>query len=142
MRNNLKWAKNNAIMTAILFVVMFLMCGLRASAQSEGGLTKAEERMLRRLERDALRRSEIPLTPVKKPKKPKKQKEENVYNTMMGITPKHKHGDWYMGLGGGFSQSLAENADATDFMFHQLPSLDFVLGHNFTPVFGFVFHAR
>lgn len=141
MRNNLKWAKNNTIMTAILFVVMFLMCGLRASAQSEGGLTKAEERMLRRLERDALRRSEIPLTPVKKPKKPKKQKEENVYNTMMGITPKHKHGDWYMGLGGGFSQSLAENADATDFMFHQLPSLDFVLGHNFTPVFGFQLSA-
>lgn len=50
--------------------------------------------------------------------------------------PKHKHGDWYMGVGGGFSQSLAENADATDFIFHQLPSVDFVLGHNFSPSFG------
>ena len=27
-----------------------------------------------------------------------------------GTTPKHKHGDWYVGIGGGFSQSLAENA--------------------------------
>lgn len=51
--------------------------------------------------------------------------------------PKHKHGDWYMGIGGGFSQSLAENADATDFIFRQMPSLDAVLGHNFSPVFGF-----
>ena len=36
--------------------------------------------------------------------------------------PKHKHGDWYMGIGGGFSQSMAENADATDFIFHQMPT--------------------
>ena len=50
--------------------------------------------------------------------------------------PKHKHGDWYMGIGGGFSQSMAENADATDFIFHQMPSFSGVLGHNFSPVFG------
>ena len=53
-----------------------------------------------------------------------------------GTTPKHKHGDWYVGIGGGFSQSLAENADATDFIFHQMPSIDAVLGHNFSPAFG------
>ena len=94
--------------------------------------------MLRRLERDALRQSEIPLTPVREPKKPKKQKVNAAQEEqLLGITPKHKHGDWYFGLGGGFSQSLAENADATDFIFHQFPSLDIVLGHNFTPVFGF-----
>ena len=36
----------------------------------------------------------------------------------------------------GFSQSLAENSEATDFIAHQLPSLDLVVGHNFTPIFG------
>ena len=41
-----------------------------------------------------------------------------------------------MGLGGGFSQSLAENAVSTDFIFHQMPSVDFLVGHNFTPAFG------
>ena len=136
MKNNIMWAKNKVTMTKIMLVVMLLMCGLTSSAQSNGGLTKAEERMLRRLERDALRQSEIPLTPVKEPKKPKKQKDKDAYNTMMGITPKHKHGDWFMGLGGGFSQSLAENADGTDFIFHQLPSVGGVIGHNFSPVFG------
>lgn len=50
---------------------------------------------------------------------------------------KHKHGDWYFGLGVGFSQSLAENAVSTDFIFHQKPSVDLLLGHNFTPAFGF-----
>ena len=50
--------------------------------------------------------------------------------------PKHKHGDWYIGLGGGFSQSMAENADASDFIFHQMPSINFTLGHNFSPAFG------
>ena len=50
--------------------------------------------------------------------------------------PRHKHGDWFVGIGGGFSQSMAENADATDFIFHQFPSIDVVLGHNFTPVIG------
>ncbi len=55
--------------------------------------------------------------------------------------PKHKHGDWYIGVGGGFSQSLAENADGTDFIFHQLPSIDAVLGHNFNPAFGVQLNA-
>ena len=138
MKNNFMWAKNNVLMTLIIVVVMLLTCGLKVSAQSEGRLTKAEERMLRRLERDALRQSEIPLTPVKAPKKANKQKDNAVNDTQMqGITPKHKHGDWFFGLGGGFSQSLAENADATDFIFHQMPSIDMVLGHNFTPIFGF-----
>lgn len=50
--------------------------------------------------------------------------------------PQHKHGDWYYGIGAGFSQSLAENAEATDFIAHQLPSLNLLLGHNFTPAFG------
>ena len=50
--------------------------------------------------------------------------------------PKHKHGDWYIGLGGGFSQSMAENSKASDFIFHQMPSVNFTLGHNFTPSFG------
>ena len=50
--------------------------------------------------------------------------------------PKHKHGDWYIGLGGGFSQSMAENAKASDFIFHQMPSVNFTLGHNFTPSLG------
>lgn len=49
---------------------------------------------------------------------------------------KHKHGDWYFGIGGGFSQSLAENANNTDFIFHQLPSINMLLGHNFSPTFG------
>lgn len=49
---------------------------------------------------------------------------------------KHKGGDWYYGIGGGFSQSLAENAVSTDFIFHQLPSFDMTVGHNFTPVLG------
>lgn len=49
---------------------------------------------------------------------------------------RHKHGDWYVGLGGGFSQSLAENAKAEDFITHQRPSINLLLGHNFTPAFG------
>lgn len=28
---------------------------------------------------------------------------------------KHKHGDWYLGLGVGVSQCMAENGDADDF---------------------------
>lgn len=50
---------------------------------------------------------------------------------------KHKHGDWFVGVGAGFSQSMAENANATDFMFHQVPSFNVLLGHNFSPSFGF-----
>lgn len=50
--------------------------------------------------------------------------------------PHHKHGDWYYGIGLGFSQSFAENAKGTDFIVHQIPSLNLVVGHNFTPVFG------
>lgn len=50
---------------------------------------------------------------------------------------KHKHGDWYYGMGIGFSQSLAENAVNTDFIFHQRPSVNLLLGHNFNPAFGF-----
>ena len=52
-------------------------------------------------------------------------------------TLKHKHGDWYFGVAGGFSQSLAENAVNTDFITHQIPSANILLGHNFTPTFGF-----
>lgn len=50
---------------------------------------------------------------------------------------KHRHGDWYSGAGIGFCQSLAENAEGTDFLAHQMPSINFMIGHNFTPVFGF-----
>ena len=49
---------------------------------------------------------------------------------------KHKGGDWYIGLAGGFSQSLAENAVKTDFITHQIPSVNLLVGHNFTPAFG------
>lgn len=49
---------------------------------------------------------------------------------------KHKGGDWYMGLSGGFSQSLAENAVKTDFITHQIPSVNLFVGHNFTPTIG------
>ena len=49
---------------------------------------------------------------------------------------KHKGGDWYIGLAGGFSQSLAENAVNTDFITHQIPSANVFIGHNFTPTFG------
>ena len=49
---------------------------------------------------------------------------------------KHKGGDWYIGLAGGFSQSLAENAVKTDFITHQIPSVNLFVGHNFTPTFG------
>lgn len=49
---------------------------------------------------------------------------------------KHKHGDWYYGMAVGFSQSLAENAVSTDFITHQIPSVNLMVGHNFTPVFG------
>ena len=52
-------------------------------------------------------------------------------------TLKHKHGDWYFGIAGGFSQSLAENAVNTDFITHQIPSANILLGHNFSPTFGF-----
>lgn len=50
--------------------------------------------------------------------------------------PKHKGGDWYIGVAGGFSQSLAENAVKTDFITHQIPSANILVGHNFTPTFG------
>ena len=56
------------------------------------------------------------------------------------VVPKsegHKHGDWFYGLGIGFSQSLAENAKGADFITHQMPSFDVLFGHNFSPVFGF-----
>ncbi|MBP3214045.1 MAG: OmpA family protein [Bacteroidaceae bacterium] len=49
---------------------------------------------------------------------------------------KHKHGDWYWGAGLGFSQSLAENAKGTDFIVRQIPSVDILVGHHFTPAFG------
>lgn len=49
---------------------------------------------------------------------------------------KHKGGDWYAGVAGGFSQSLAENAVKTDFITHQIPSANIFVGHNFTPTFG------
>lgn len=49
---------------------------------------------------------------------------------------KHKGGDWYVGVAGGFSQSLAENAVKTDFITHQIPSANILVGHNFTPTFG------
>lgn len=50
--------------------------------------------------------------------------------------PKHKGGDFYVGVATGFSQSLAENAVNTDFISHQLPSANVLIGYNFTPVFG------
>ena len=50
--------------------------------------------------------------------------------------PKHKGGDWYVGVAGGFSQSLAENAVKSDFIVHQIPSANIFVGHNFTPTFG------
>ena len=49
---------------------------------------------------------------------------------------KHKHGDWYAGIGVGYSQCLAENAVASDFIANQLPSYNVMVGYNFTPVFG------
>ena len=49
---------------------------------------------------------------------------------------KHKGGDFYMGVGAGFSQSLAENAVKTDFITHQIPSANLMIGYNFTPTFG------
>lgn len=50
--------------------------------------------------------------------------------------PQHKGGDWYVGAAGGFSQSLAENAVKSDFITHQIPSVNVFVGHNFTPTFG------
>lgn len=50
--------------------------------------------------------------------------------------PKHKGGDFYMGAGIGFSQSLAENAVKSDFIMHQIPSADVLIGYNFNPYFG------
>ncbi len=49
----------------------------------------------------------------------------------------HKHGDWFWGVGAGFSQSLAENAKGTDFISRQMPSFNLLFGHNFTPSLGF-----
>lgn len=49
---------------------------------------------------------------------------------------RHKHGDWFWGIGVGFSQSLAENAKSTDFIVRQLPSVSMLFGHNFSPAFG------
>ena len=48
---------------------------------------------------------------------------------------KHKHGDWYLGLGVGVSQCMAENGDADDF-FKNVPSFSVMLGHNFSHSFG------
>ena len=82
-----KWNSMNGIQkNRLVWLVLVLMCGLTASAQS--------------------------------------------------YAEKHKHGDWFFGFGVGFSQSLAENAEGTDFL-HQRPSMDILLGHNFTPAFGF-----
>lgn len=50
---------------------------------------------------------------------------------------RHKHGDWFWGVGAGFSQSLAENAKGTDFIVRQTPSFNMLLGHNFSPTVGF-----
>ena len=52
------------------------------------------------------------------------------------FVPKHKGGDWYMGGGIGFSQSLAENAVKSDFIVHQIPSANLFVGYNFSPAFG------
>lgn len=52
------------------------------------------------------------------------------------LEPKHKGGDFYVGIAGGFSQSLAENAVKTDFITHQIPSANLLIGYNFTPAFG------
>ena len=49
---------------------------------------------------------------------------------------KHKNGDWYVGIGAGYSQCLAENAEASDFIGHQVPSYNVMIGHNFSPVMG------
>lgn len=49
---------------------------------------------------------------------------------------KHKGGDFYMGVGVGFSQSLAENAVKTDFIRHQIPSANVLIGYNFNPYVG------
>ena len=128
------------MVTKIVLVTMLLLWGgLKVSAQSEG-LTKAEERMLRRLEREALRKSEIPYSATQAAKAEKKKKAkapESTQNALMSIQQKHKHGDWYLGLGAGFSQSLAENAMSTDFIAHQTPSVNLLFGHNFNPAFGF-----
>ena len=66
MKNNIRWSEDFVRAGRMMLLALFVLCsGLNVYAQSEG-LTKAEERMLRRLEREALRRSEIPKTPVKK----------------------------------------------------------------------------
>jgi len=49
---------------------------------------------------------------------------------------KHQGGDFYMGVGVGFSQSFAENAVKTDFIRHQIPSADVLIGYNFNPYIG------
>lgn len=140
MKNNIRWSEDFVRAGRMMLLALFVLCsGLNVYAQSEG-LTKAEERMLRRLEREALRRSEIPKTPVKKKVKKKKKAESPAdieYEMMQNLHPKHKHGDWYFGLGAGFSQSMAENSLASDFITHQTPSLNFLFGHNFNPAFGF-----
>ena len=140
MKNNIMVSKGGAMVTKIVLVTMLLLWGgLKVSAQSEG-LTKAEERMLRRLEREALRKSEIPYSATQAAKTEKKKKAkapESTQNALMSIQQKHKHGDWYLGIGAGFSQSLAENAMSTDFIAHQTPSVNLLFGHNFNPAFGF-----
>lgn len=60
----------------------------------------------------------------------------SVLASAQSYVEKHKNGDWYFGLAGGFSQSLAENAVSTDFISHQIPSANVLIGHHFTPVFG------
>ena len=56
--------------------------------------------------------------------------------TAQPYVQKHKHGDWFAGVSGGVTQSLAENAKSTDFLAHPLPTLGVSLGHNFNPYFG------
>lgn len=57
---------------------------------------------------------------------------------MLRTQEKHKNGDWYLGLGVGYSQCLAENAVAKDFIAHHLPSFNLMVGHNLSTTFGFL----
>lgn len=56
--------------------------------------------------------------------------------SVLPVQEKHKNGDWYVGLGVGYSQCLAENAQAEDFISHQIPSYNVMIGHNFSRTFG------
>lgn len=55
---------------------------------------------------------------------------------MLRTQEKHKNGDWYLGLAAGYSQCLAENAVAEDFIAHHLPSFNLMVGHNMSTSFG------